>query len=444
MRVCKIFVRALIVLAIACGVYTAGANAQTLTVSPTDLSFGVPTGTSPAVSAPQTVTINIQGQGPVNFTGTSTSNPDFAVNGNSCTGTLTAPTTCQVSVVFTSTQPAGTLEVATLTITSGASPGTLSVPMNGALGAIEFFGALNINPSLFSGVTWTNNPPTAGNPVSSNTVALACPAGAVIKATLSSTPDGKSNVFQDNTMRIINTTSGGTTTNTPNVCLGGDTNFQGYTGFPGTTNCFQGSYENAASSYIGQNPDLATSPINTGLPGSFLATYGVPVIDISGLLGPGTQALTIELDDAGGDLGAATLHLVTSCSLAGAVPGGTIKQVIPSTRIIRRRRPADVYVRQRWRAEHRIHDEHIDSATDEFRTDSHEHNTHHHRHRHSATVVLATRQRDLRGSSRLLAYDRRNRFQQSGDVQSVFDAMPGPDQSDNFGPQLRSEPEYSA
>jgi hypothetical protein len=324
MRVCKIFVRALIVLAIACGVYTAGANAQTLTVSPTDLSFGVPTGTSPAVSAPQTVTINIQGQGPVNFTGTSTSNPDFAVNGNSCTGTLTAPTTCQVSVVFTSTQPAGTMEVATLTITSGASPGTLSVPMNGALGAIEFFGALNINPSLFSGVTWTNNPPTAGNPVSSNTVALACPAGAVIKATLSSTPDGKSNVFQDNTMRIINTSSGGTTTNTPNVCLGGDTNFQGYTGFPGTTNCFQGSYENAASSYIGQNPDLATSPINTGLPGSFLATYGVPVIDISGLLGPGTQALTIELDDAGGDLGAATLHLVTSCSLAGAVPGGTI------------------------------------------------------------------------------------------------------------------------
>ncbi len=55
-----------------------------------------------------------------------------------------------------------------------------------------------------------------------------------------------------------------------------------------------------------------------------MATYGVPVIDISGLLGPGTQALTVELDDAGGDLGAATLHLVTNCSLAGAVPGGTI------------------------------------------------------------------------------------------------------------------------
>jgi uncharacterized repeat protein (TIGR01451 family) len=322
MRVCKIFVRALIVLAIACGVYTAGANAQTLTVSPTDLSFGVPTGTSPAVSAPQTVTVNIQGQGTVKFAGASTTNGDFAINGNSCTGTLTAPTTCQVSVVFTSTQPAGTLETATLTISSNASPTTLSVPLNGALGAIEFFGALNINPSLFNGVTWPNSP---GNPVSSNTVSLACAAGAPIHATLSSTPDGLSQVFQDNTIRIINTPSMGTTTTTLNVCKGGDTNFEGFTGFPsGTTNCFQSAYENAASSYIGQNPDLATVPNGQGQPGSFLATYGVPVIDISGLLGPGTQALTVELDDAGGDLGAATLHLVTNCSLAGAVPGGSI------------------------------------------------------------------------------------------------------------------------
>ncbi len=98
-----------------------------------------------------------------------------------------------------------------------------------------------------------------------------------------------------------------------------------FTGFPAnTTNCFQPAYESAATSYIGQNPDLATVPVGQGQPGSFIATYGVPVIDISSFLTAGTQALTIELDDAGGDLGAAALHLVTNCTLAGTVPGGSI------------------------------------------------------------------------------------------------------------------------
>ena len=233
MRVCKMLVRALAGVVIAGGMWSA--NAQSLTVSPTDLSFGVPTGTpvvAPAThpqSAPQTVTVNIQGQGTVNFTGTATGNSDFAINGNSCTGTLNAPTTCQVSVVFTASQPAGTLESTTLTISSSATPGTLTVPMNGALGAIEIFGALNINKSLFTGTTWLSNPPTAGIPVSTNTIALSCAANLpAIIAKLSSTPDGSSDVFQDNTLRIINTPNGGATKNTPNVCLGGDTGFDNF------------------------------------------------------------------------------------------------------------------------------------------------------------------------------------------------------------------------
>ena len=45
MRVCKMFVRALAGLVIASGMWVASAQAQTVTVSPTDLSFGVPTGT---------------------------------------------------------------------------------------------------------------------------------------------------------------------------------------------------------------------------------------------------------------------------------------------------------------------------------------------------------------------------------------------------------------
>ena len=198
--------------------------------------------------------------------------------------------------------------------------------MNGAFGAIEIFGALNINPSLFQGTTWTNNPATAGNPVSTNTIALSCPATApAIIARLSSTPDGNGQVFQDNTMRIVNTPTGGSATTTLNVCRGGDAQFQDFTGFPqNTTNCFQPAYESAASHYIGQNPDLATAPVGQGQPGSFIATYGVPVIDISSFLTTGTQSLTVELDDAGGDLGAAALHLVTNCTLAGTVPGGSI------------------------------------------------------------------------------------------------------------------------
>jgi uncharacterized repeat protein (TIGR01451 family) len=324
MRVCKMFVRALGGLVIAGGMWVGSAQAQTVTVSPTDLSFGVPTGTSGAVSAPQTVTVNIQGQGSVTFNGATTGNGDFAVNGNSCMGALTAPTTCQVSVVFTASQPAGTLESTTLTISSTATPGTLSVPMNGALGAIEIFGALNINNSLFAGTTWKNNPPTAGNPVSTNTIALSCAATLpAIVAKLSSTPDGTKNVFQDNTLRIIDTPNGGNTANTPNVCLNGDPTFQGFTGFPpGTTNCFQQAYENTATNYIGQNPDLAIA--GQGGPGSFIAQYGVPAIDISSFLVSGNQSLTVELDDAGGELGAAALHLVTNCTLAGTVPGGSI------------------------------------------------------------------------------------------------------------------------
>ena len=123
-------------------------------------------------------------------------------------------------------------------------------------------------------------------------------------------------------MRIIDTPNGGNTTNTPNVCLGGDPTFQGFTGFPpGTTNCFQQAYENTATNYIGQNPDLATA--GQGGPGSFIANTAC-LRSISHLSRLRDQSLTVELDDAGGELGAAALHLVTNCTLAGTVPGGSI------------------------------------------------------------------------------------------------------------------------
>jgi uncharacterized repeat protein (TIGR01451 family) len=300
--------------------------AQTVTVSPTDLSFGIPTGTSgsPPVSAPQTLTVNIGGSGTVTFSSLPSFSPSglgFAVSGNSCVGTLTAPTTCSVVVTFSSAST--TLATAMLSIPNNIS--SLSVPVNGAFGAIELFGALNVNPSLFSGVTWPNS---AGNPVKSVPYTLSCPLNPT--AVLSSTPDGLNNLFQDNTIQVTNTVSG-TATVTANVCYGGDANFEGFTGFPaGTSNCFQPAYEGAASSYLTTNPDLLVP----GLP-PLIPTYGIPPVNLQNaslnetqlyppVLVAGTQTLTVQLTDAGGDLGAGTVQLVTNCVLAGVTPGGTI------------------------------------------------------------------------------------------------------------------------
>ena len=329
-------IASLVLVLLALGFAPQALLSQSVSVSPGDLSFGVPTGTTPASSAPDSVTVNITGSGTVMFTSVTVGAPgtkpaDFVIEGNSCTGTITSPSTCQVTLQFNASLTAGSLETATLAINSSA--GSLIVPLNGAYGAIKLFGPLNINPSLFSFTTWLQIPPTAGETVRSQPINLSCPAGAT--AVLSSTPDGLSNVFQDNTIQFVNTV-GSTTTTTTNVCTGGDTNFDGYTGFPaGSSNCFQPAYEGAAVNYllptgVGQNPDLAVYPIGTGQLGSFIATYGVAPLNISALLTSGTesssqlQSIQVDQQDAGGDLGAATLHLVTNCSLAGATPGGSI------------------------------------------------------------------------------------------------------------------------
>jgi hypothetical protein len=296
-----------------------------VSVSPGELSFGIPTGTPTPLTSTQPVTVSITGSGQAtlsNFAVTGGAYAgDFTIAGNTCLTTQTAPTTCQVSVQFTSTQAAGVLETATLSFNSSTQAAALTVPLNGGYGAIELFSAIDINPSLINFITWTQSPPYAGYSVQSNTVNLTCPAAGVT-AVLSSTPDGLSNVFQDNTLQVANTINSATTTTT-NVCYGGDPNFQGFTGFPaGTTNCFQPSYENAAAGFLGQDPDLAAG---------LIANYGVSPVNLQNssslyppVLSSGTQAVSFQLTDAGGDLGAATLHLVTNCTLAGITPGGSI------------------------------------------------------------------------------------------------------------------------
>jgi hypothetical protein len=296
-----------------------------VSVSPGELSFGIPTGTPTPLTSTQAVTVSVTGSGQATLSGFSITGGsyagDFTITGNTCQSTQTAPTTCQVSVQFTSTQAAGVLETATLSFSSSTQAGALTVPLNGAYGAIELFSAIDINPSLINYITWTQNPPYAGYSVQSNTVDLTCPASGV-SATLSSTPDGLSNVFQDNTLQVANKINSATTTTT-NVCYGGDTNFQGFTGFPaGTSNCFQPTYEGAAAGFLGQDPELATG---------LIATYGVSPLNLQNanslyppVLTSGTQALSFQLTDAGGELGAGTLHLVTNCSIAGITPGGSI------------------------------------------------------------------------------------------------------------------------
>src|SRR5208282_1676723 len=174
--------------------------AQTVGVSPVALSFGIPTGTPPPLIFTLSVTVSITGTGPVtlsNFTVTPTPG-DFAFNGNSCTTPQTAPTTCEIGVQFTSTEPAGTLETAPPSFNSTTQTSLITVPLNGAYGAIKLFGPIDVDRSLISYVTWTQNPPSAGYTVQSANINLSCPAG--VTASLSSTPDGSGNVFQDNTI----------------------------------------------------------------------------------------------------------------------------------------------------------------------------------------------------------------------------------------------------
>jgi hypothetical protein len=303
------------------------APALSVSVSPGELSFGIPTGTPAPLASTLPVTVSLTGSGQATLSSFSIAGGayagDFTITGNTCLATQTAPTTCQISVQFTSTQAAGVLETATLSFSSSTQTGPLTVPLNGAYGAIGLFSSIDINPSLISGTSWTQSPPSPGYSVQNTTINLTCPASGVT-ATLSSTPDGTSNVFQDNTLQVANTINGATTTTT-NVCYGGDTNFQGFTGFPaGTSNCFEPSYESAATGFLGQDPNLA--------PG-LVGTYGVPALNLQNtsanalyppVLSPGTQAVNFQLTDAGGDLGAATLHLVTNCSIAGITPGGSI------------------------------------------------------------------------------------------------------------------------
>ena len=155
-----------------------------------------------------------------------------------------------------------------------------------------------------------------------NTLNLTCPAApiAFLSSAANASPANSSGkVLVDNNIDITNLT----TSNGPvNVCRGG---VNGSSQGP-FENCFTSAYQDPASAgtLTGQSPD------------SFVATGGVPPIDISSLLVEGAQQVKIDLVDEGGYVANSSLYLNTNCTLGGVtgpalISGNTIPATNPTT-----------------------------------------------------------------------------------------------------------------
>lgn len=293
------------------------ASAQ-VSVVPSSLAFGVPGSTTGVTSAAQPVVLSVtSGSATVSSvtitpTNENTGKTDFAVQSNTCIGTQTAPAACTISVTFTPSQPAPTLESATLTV-NVTEGDPFAVNLTGALGAIQLFTPVNVANSTpqaaTQNVTFGNQPLNLSCPVS----------GSVPTGTLSSTPDGSGYVVVDNYLEVA--VNNGAATNVCTSAMGSA---------PGTNSCFSSNYENNAEALLGTDPDTFATPGNTnpvleGQPG------GVQPINISSDLssiGSTAVPVTFSLVDAqqasGNFYTSSTIFLVTNCTSNGVAPGGTI------------------------------------------------------------------------------------------------------------------------
>ena len=324
-------------------------KAQNVTQAPAYLTFGIPTGTSPAVSAAQTVTLNITLAAGANLSFSSPSatiggaNPSsFSITGNSCTGHYTGPFTgtCQVTVVFNSQST--TLQYASLQI-SGSGFEFPPVPLTGAFGAIKLFDS-KLDQASLNGSSFTTNLYTIG----ASNLSLSCPASPSVF--LSSTPgyiqQPESSIlgypFVDNYITLaINGTpvqtyvNGDSASYIPsdapfayplgNVCQGSDASPD----VDGNGNiypeCFSNAYRSNVTSLVGADGDSIANPgnANTYLNG---AAAGVPALNISSFFpaAGGSLQATVTALDGGGYLASSSLFLVTNCTQAGIAPGATI------------------------------------------------------------------------------------------------------------------------
>jgi hypothetical protein len=309
-----------LMLVVCCGMAVGAWGDATVTVSPGNLSFGVPTGST--TSAPEAVTISVGGSGSVTVTGITITPNMETVNGisNSVTtpsgdftetdtcgnnpvgsNSIAAPGSCAISVTFKASTAAGSgiLESATLSFSTSATDGPLNIALTGAAGAIRLFDPVNVANS--------NPNATFSNLITfdSTTLNLSCPVGP--SATLSSTPDGSGNVVVDNYLTLsVNGTPFGLASPAGNVCTGGvsDPN----------PDCFTTTYESAAGGLGADGDD----------PDNFATTWGVAPINVSSGFTSEiatTPTATVSELDAGVVYTGTTLFLVTSCSLTNANTG---------------------------------------------------------------------------------------------------------------------------
>ncbi|MGC2399873.1 MAG: hypothetical protein WA510_08820 [Acidobacteriaceae bacterium] len=173
----------------------------------------------------------------------------------------------------------------------------LAATVTGAFGqnAYQIFTPANVRLSTTGTGTGAN-----ANIFNTKTLNLSCPSP--VHATISSTTDGSGNVLVDNFITV-----GVPGANQVNVCRNG-------TEYEGQPNCFNSTYGDEASDGLltGQDPD------------GFTAEGGVPALDISSHLTPGTNQLQIGTVDSGFFLTSSTLYLVTNCTSNGISGSGQI------------------------------------------------------------------------------------------------------------------------
>ena len=318
----KVVVRSITLIAAVCCL-GAVAIAQNVTVSPSHLSFAVPTGgTSP--TAAQTATFSVTGEGSVTVASVGIGGAqagDFSKVQDTCTGvTLNAPAACSVTVAFSSASAPGVLEHASLTFFYGLES-SKSVDLTGAAGAIKLFDPTIVAPS--NGNATLSNPFTYG----STTLSLSCPA-TDRTGTVSSTPDGSGFVLEDNYVTLAINGTPANTDHHPdgNVCRGGPADNNNGTLL---NDCFTTNYQVPAggNQLNGRNPDDFANAGNSVLvqqsPNADNAG-GVTPIDISGFLPSGPSTVTFTLLDGGGFVAGASLFLKTNCTVAGVQTGGTL------------------------------------------------------------------------------------------------------------------------
>ncbi len=170
--------------------------------------------------------------------------------------------------------------------------------------AIQLFGPVDVRPST-SGSGYGDN----AVDFNSTILNLTCPSP--VHATISSSTDGTGNVLVDNYIALSVVGWG-----TADICRDGTVENWNQ------QNCFTNSYRSQAENggLNGKDPD---NYVNNG---------GVPPIDISRWLTPGTVQAQLKLVDTGGYFTGSTLYLVTNCTSNGvAGPGKVTGNPIPQS-----------------------------------------------------------------------------------------------------------------